>query len=469
MSKTLNQKDIKVLGLSSLGGTLEFYDFIIFVFFAEYIANVFFPKDMGEFWALLNTYGAFAAGYLARPLGGIVMAHFGDKFGRKNMFMLSILLMVIPTFSLAVMPTFETIGYAAPIFLILVRICQGIAVGGELPGAWVFVHEHAPKGQKNTYLGFLTASVVGGIMLGSLVYLLTYTLFDSKEVADWGWRVPFALGGVFGIISVYLRRFLEETPVFQQMKSDNALAKFPLKEVLKNSKFGIVVSMLITWVLTCCIVIFILLIPNFTSAMPQFAFSPFEKTYFQILGLVSLVSSIILVGVLSDKLAPHKVCIVFAIGFGLFSFLFFKEFTSPEASIVNLVSLYFLTCFCAGIMIFCPIFMSDVFKPHIRFSGISFAYNIAYAIAGGFTPQLAAYFNAETLKNSVLYVCAESSELAKCFKGYKQPENLNEIARSSFEVFVSNYGLSIYVLVIALVAFISALLMSMVYNNTKTV
>ncbi|GAA8019632.1 hypothetical protein JP0557_11880 [Helicobacter pylori] len=117
-------------------------------------------------------------------------------------------------------------------------------MGGELPGAWVFVHEHAPQGQKNTYIGFLSASVVSGILLGSLVYIGIYMVFDKPVVEDWAWRVAFGLGGIFGIISVYLRRFLEETPVFQQMKQDNALVKFPLKEVFKNSFFGILIPCL---------------------------------------------------------------------------------------------------------------------------------------------------------------------------------------------------------------------------------
>ncbi|MCV3436424.1 MFS transporter, partial [Campylobacter lari] len=136
MSKNLSKKDIKVLGLSSLGGTLEFYDFIIFVFFASYISKNFFPENLSPFWQMFNTYGIFAAGYLARPLGGIVMAHFGDKFGRKKMFMLSILLMVVPTFMLAFIPAYESIGYLCIVFLVFVRVCQGIAIGGELPGAW---------------------------------------------------------------------------------------------------------------------------------------------------------------------------------------------------------------------------------------------------------------------------------------------------------------------------------------------
>lgn len=421
--KKLNKNDLKTLVLSSLGGTLEFYDFIIFVFFASIISQHFFPASLSDTWKMINTYGIFAAGYLARPLGGIVMAHFGDKFGRKNMFMLSILLMVIPTFALAVVPTYESVGYFAPIFLIFVRICQGIAVGGELPGAWVFIHEHAPNSQKNTYLGFLTASVTAGILLGSLVYLALYNIYKAEIIEQWAWRVPFALGGVFGLISVYLRKFLQETPVFQKMREDKILVKFPLGEVLKSSKFGVIISMFITWVLTCCILVFILLMPNFVAQMPQFAFDAFEKTYFQICGLVCIVSGIVFSGVLSDKLPPHKVCMVFTLGFALFSVLFFSELYAVQVSIANVIALYALTCFCAGIMNFCPIFMSDVFEPRIKFSGISFAYNIAYALAGGFTPQLAAFCHASALKGAF------------------------------------SWGLSAYVLVLALVAFLVAFLM----------
>ncbi|GAA7058958.1 hypothetical protein AOHp67_11530 [Helicobacter pylori] len=308
-------------------------------------------------------------------------------------------------------------------------------MGGELPGAWVFVHEHAPQGQKNTYIGFLSASVVSGILLGSLVYIGIYMVFDKPVVEDWAWRVAFGLGGIFGIISVYLRRFLEETPVFQQMKQDNALVKFPLKEVFKNSFFGILISMLITWVLTACILIFILFVPNFTLMHPNFNFTPFEKTYFQILGLVGIVSSIILTGFLADKIKPHKVCMAFSAAFAFFGFLFFKEFYSNAPSLVNTIVLYFLACFCAGIMNFCPIFMSDVFSTRIRFSGISFAYNIAYAITAGFTPQLSSWLNA---------------------KAIAAPESLQ------------SYGLGFYIFVVALIAFIVSLLMAPIYNKPNT-
>ncbi|SUX09102.1 L-Proline/Glycine betaine transporter ProP [Campylobacter sputorum subsp. bubulus] len=204
---------------------LEFYDFIIFVFFAPYISKLFFPQELDPFWQMLNTYGAFAAGYLARPLGGVIMAHFGDKHGRKNMFMLSIVLMVIPTFALGVMPTFETIGYLAPILLLCIRIMQGISIGGELPGTWVFMSEYSKKESLFTSTGVLTAAVVGGILLGSVASLIIHKNYETSIIAQWAWRIPFIIGGIFGIISIYLRKFLSETPVFKAMQKRNEIEK----------------------------------------------------------------------------------------------------------------------------------------------------------------------------------------------------------------------------------------------------
>lgn len=384
--RTLGKQEFKTLGLSSLGGALEFYDFIIFVFFTQYISMHFFPSHLSEFWKDLNTYGTFAAGYLARPIGGIVMGHFGDKLGRKNMFMLSILLMVIPTFSLALIPTYESIGYFAPLFLLLVRIFQGIAIGGELPGAWVFVQEHSPKNHSSFYLAVLTASVVGGILLGNLVALILSLTFSAEQMAEWGWRIPFFIGGVFGIISIYLRKFLSETPVFQQMKQDEVLEKFPLKEVLKTSKKGIVLSMFSTWVLAGCIVILVLFMPNFIQKI--FALSGVQKSLVQMAGIISLVVGCVIAGKIADKSGIAKSYKAFALLLAILSALFFHYLYATRNENMAIL-LYVFTCFSVAIMVFTPIVMCKVFDAKFRFSGISFAYNIGYAIVGSFTPQLA--------------------------------------------------------------------------------
>jgi MFS family permease len=211
-ARPLTGQDYKTLALAALGGALEFYDFIIFVFFATIIGQLFFPPSVPDWLRQLQTFGIFAAGYLARPLGGIIMAHFGDLLGRKKMFTLSILLMSVPTLLMGLLPTYHAIGLLAPVALLLLRVMQGAAVGGEVPGAWVFVSEHVPARRTGYACGTLTAGLTAGILLGSMVATGINTLFTPAELVDWGWRVPFLLGGVFGIASMYLRRWLHETP-----------------------------------------------------------------------------------------------------------------------------------------------------------------------------------------------------------------------------------------------------------------
>ena len=148
-----SRSDYKTLGLAALGGALEIYDFIIFVFFALTLSQLFFPPEMPEWLRLLQSFGIFVTGYLARPLGGILMAHFADRLGRKKVFSLSILMMALPCLLIGIMPTYAQIGYFAPLLLLALRILQGAAVGGEVPSAWVFVAEHAPDRPSRLCLG----------------------------------------------------------------------------------------------------------------------------------------------------------------------------------------------------------------------------------------------------------------------------------------------------------------------------
>ena len=379
----LKKEEIKVLGLSSLGGILEFYDFIIFVFFVNIISSLFFPSTLSPFWASMNTYGAFAAGYFARPLGGIIMAHFGDKTGRKKMFMLSILLMVIPTFALGIMPTFESIGYGAPVILLVIRILQGIAIGGELPGGWVFVYEHSSRDSLGMQLGIFTSAVVSGILLGSIVTLGINISFTQEEIREYAWRIPFILGGIFGVISLFLRRFLNETPVFKEILALKQTQNFPIKEVLRTAKEGVIKSSLTTWILTGCVIITVLLTPNLLAEV--FKLNPVSKVTYQVIAIFFLVSGNIFGGILNDKIGIKKASIFFGIALLIFSLCFYYGVTH-KLYLGFVLLMYFLMAFSAGIMVYTPIVMLQSFSASIRYSGISFAYNISYAIFGGLTP-----------------------------------------------------------------------------------
>ena len=201
-SWALGRRDLRTLSLAALGGALEFYDFVVFVFFAVPLSHLFFPPHTAPWLAQLQVFGIFAAGYLARPLGGIVMAHYGDKLGRKRMFTLSVFLMAVPTLAIGLLPVYAQVGMLAPLLLLLLRVVQGIAVGGEVPGAWVFVAEHVPPKRIGFACASLTSGLTVGILIGSLVAAAINSRMSPAEVLDHGWRLPFLAGGAFGFLAV---------------------------------------------------------------------------------------------------------------------------------------------------------------------------------------------------------------------------------------------------------------------------
>ena len=381
-ARPLNRSDYKTLSLSALGGALEFYDFIIFVFFAAVVGKLFFPADMPEWLRQFQTFGIFAAGYLARPLGGIIMAHFGDLLGRKRMFTLSIFLMGVPTLAMGLLPTYAQIGIWAPILLLLLRIVQGAAIGGEVPGAWVFVSEHVPAKHVGFACGTLTAGLTAGILLGSLTATLINSLFTPQEVLDWAWRLPFLLGGVFGLCAVYLRRMLQETPVFAEMQQRHALAaELPLKTVLREHRGAIVLSMLLTWVLSAAIVVVILMTPTLLQTLYGFDAATALKA--NSLAIVFLSLGCVAAGAIVDRVGAGRVLLLGGLLLGVTSWTFYSSLKlHPEW----LFPLYALTGLFVGTIGAVPFVMVNAFPPVVRFSGLSFSYNVAYAIFGGLPP-----------------------------------------------------------------------------------
>ncbi|MDZ4200542.1 MAG: MFS transporter [Gallionella sp.] len=382
MHHHLSRSDYRTLSLSALGGALEFYDFIIFVFFAVVIGQLFFPPDMPEWLRQMQTFGIFAAGYLARPLGGIVMAHFGDLLGRKRMFMLSIFLMSVPTLAIGLLPTYAVIGIGAPILLLILRILQGAAIGGEVPGAWVFVSEHVPPRHVGFACGTLTAGLVGGILLGSLVATAINTFYTPAEVLTHGWRVPFIIGGVFGLLSVWLRQYLHETPVFKEMQIRQELADgLPLKTVIRKHRPAVVLTMLLTWLLSAAIVVMILMTPTLVQKLYAIP----AATALQANSLATLFLSIgcVMFGALADRYGPGKILMLGCAGLGATSMLFYLHLSkAPE----DIYALYALCGFSVGVIGVIPGIAVKAFPPVVRFSGLSFSYNIAYAVFGGLTP-----------------------------------------------------------------------------------
>jgi MFS family permease len=383
----LSTSEVRILSLASIGGALEFYDFVIFVFFASVIGKLFFAASLPDWVRQVQTFGIFAAGYLARPIGGVVMAHFGDTRGRKRMFTLSVLLMAIPTLLIGLLPTYQSIGVAAPLLLLLMRVLQGVAIGGEAPGAWVFVAEHARRGRVGFAVGLLTSGLSFGILLGSSMATFLSRVFSQVQIAAGAWRIPFLTGGVFGFIAMWLRRWLKETPMFEEMRNRAKLSReLPLGSVLKNHGRAVVTSIVSTWMLTAAIVVVILMTP---SLLPRlFGFASDQVQTANLVATIALCVSTVAVGAATDRFGVRRVAIpilllLIASTYGLYR--------GAEAMPVALLPLYALAGFGAGGVVLTPIMMIHAFPTSIRFSGVSFSYNFAYALFGGLTPLLVSW------------------------------------------------------------------------------
>ncbi|ARP83157.1 MFS transporter [Bordetella genomosp. 8] len=421
-SQALKARDYKTLALSALGGTLEFYDFVIFVFFTAVLGDLFFPPGIPGWLRQLQTFAIFAAGYLIRPLGGLVLAHFGDILGRKKMFVLSVMLMSIPTMAVGLLPTYAELGVAAPILLLLMRLLQGAAIGGEVPGAWVFVAEHVSRGRTGLACGTLTGGLTAGILLGSLVATAINAHFTPADVRDFGWRIPFLIGGVFGLVSVYLRRWLEETPVFDEIKRNKQLAKeMPVKTVLRQYRAQVAVSMLLTSLLAGAIIVIVLMMPILMQK--SFHVDATTALVGSSIATFCLTLACAVAGMLADRFGQRRVLQVGCVLLAMTFYAFYRGISDPNASTTSWLTLYAITGTALGVIGVVPSAMVGVFPPEIRFTGISFSYNLAYAIFGGLTPIVISLWMAVDIMAPLYFL------VAVCLVGAVTAAFLNRLSR----------------------------------------
>ena len=248
----------KIIWASSLGTAFEWYDFILFGALAPVIAKQFFTKvdpTTGLVFALL----AFSAGFIVRPFGALVFGRLGDVVGRKYTFLMTILIMGLSTFAVGLLPNYDSIGIAAPILLIVLRLLQGLAVGGEYGGAVVYVAEHAPKHRRGEFTSWIQTTGTIGFMLSLIVVLATRTATGEAAFAEWGWRIPFLLSIILLGLSVWVRMAMHESPVFARMKASGTLSKAPLSEafgrwgnvkIVLTALFGLIAGFGVVWYAT---------------------------------------------------------------------------------------------------------------------------------------------------------------------------------------------------------------------------
>ncbi len=236
----VTQSITQVIAASSLGTLIEWYDFYIFGSLAVIIGQQLFPSDAGAS-ALINTLAIFAAGFIVRPFGALVFGRLGDLIGRKYTFLLTLVLMGGSTFLIGLIPSYSSIGYAAPILVLILRLVQGLALGGEYGGAATYVAEHAPVGKRGFFTSWIQTTATLGLFLSLGVIVMTKNILGAKNFADWGWRIPFLVSILLVVVSIYIRMKMHESPVFSKLKAEGKVSANPLKESFqKKANFKMV-------------------------------------------------------------------------------------------------------------------------------------------------------------------------------------------------------------------------------------
>jgi len=389
LSKPVSHK--KILFLSSVGGILEFYDFVVYIVFSQLIAENFFPNS-DKLASLMSAYAIFALGYLVRPVGGIIFSHFGDKYGRKKTFIVSVLMMAIPTFCIGLLPTYQSIGIWASVLLLLLRIAQGISVGGEVPGALTFVSEHIPKRFSGFASGVILASLNLGTLFGFAVYICLLQLLTEQQMAAFGWRVPFLLGGTLGLLSFYLRKQMAETPAFIAMQKMDIKLKVPFLDAVKNYWPQIIqgVSVVISGAVS--VNLLFLYMPSYLATV--LGYSNNSANISSLIGLFFYSIFMVIAGVLTDKFGCKRFLLCGALGLIIFSYPLFIGLVSKNMTI--LVASAILTVFLASFTMTFSSILTNLYPSKIRYTGIAVSYNIAFAFFGGLTAFISTFIIQKT-------------------------------------------------------------------------
>lgn len=398
----------RVISASSAGTLIEWYDFYIFGSLAATFGAQFFPSG-DKTTELLKAFATFAVGFVVRPFGAILFGRLGDLVGRKHTFLLTLLLMGGSTFAIGVLPTYGQIGVLATTLLVLLRAVQGLALGGEYGGAATYVAEHSPVGRRGYFTSFIQTTATLGLVVSIVVIAITRGAMGAEAFESWGWRIPFLLSSVLVVFSYLIRRRMEESPEFAEMKASGKGSKNPLKEAFGNSEnlkfvllalFGATAGQGVVW---------------YTAQFYAMSFLQdalkVEKGIALNVMLVALVLAtplFIFFGALSDKVGRKKVMMtgmaLGAIGFiPLFHFLttaagydaVTKTSSNPNFSMMVLI-VFIMATFVT--MVYGPIaaFLVELFPVKIRYTSMSVPYHIGNGIFGGLVPLISTALVAKT-------------------------------------------------------------------------
>jgi len=383
----------KVVFASLVGTAVEWYDFFLYGSAAALVFGALFFPESDPVNATLLAFGTYAVGFAARPLGGIVFGHFGDRVGRKKMLVVSLMLMGIATFAIGLLPTYATVGVLAPVLLIVCRLAQGFAVGGEWGGAVLMAAEHGDEARRGFWSSWPQAGVpLGNLLATGVLYVLAAVQSDAA-FESWGWRIPFLLSAVLVLIGLYVRLQLEESPVYQEAKAEisekkHAESHMPLLEVVRTYPKEVFIAMGMRMAENISYYIFTVISITFITTYAGTADD--KGLILQALLIGSAVHFIVipLIGALSDRIGRRPLYLAGAVGVAIWTFPFFDLVGSRDESKILLAIVVGLVLHA---LMYSPqaAFFSELFGTSVRYTGASVGYQLASIVAGGLAPFIA--------------------------------------------------------------------------------
>ncbi len=388
-----SRRDYVTAGLASMmGTTIEWYDFFLYGTAAALIFNKIFFPSFDPLTGTLAAFATYSVGFFARPLGGVIFGHYGDKIGRKSMLLITLLLMGVPTILIGLIPSYEQIGYWAAVLLVMMRFLQGIAVGGEWGGAVLMAVEHAPEGKKGFFGSLPQAGVAPGLILSSLAMGAVATLPEADMLA-WGWRLPFLASVVLLLVGWFIRVKVAESPDFEQMKEKGAKVEVPVAVVLKHHRRALMVVVgarlaEVTWFYT--VVAFSLAYATGTLGIARSVM--LDAT---IWGAAVALFTMPLFGMLGDRIGHKWVFMAGTLGILACAPVFFQLLGTRDTEWIILA-----VCLAVGLVYAClygpeGTLFSSQFPPEVRYTGISLAVQVSGAIGGGLAPIVATWLLAK--------------------------------------------------------------------------
>jgi MHS family proline/betaine transporter-like MFS transporter len=377
---------------SSLGNILEWYDFGLFAVYSPIFSRLFFPSS-DPHTALIATFSVFAIGFFCRPIGAILFGYLGDRHGRAKTLRLSVLMISIPTLLVGCLPTYQHAGITASIMLLVIRIWQGISIGGEYSGNFIYLGEVAPSKYRSFYTSLAATGANVGILLAMLIGFLMSSMMNQAELNNWGWRIPYLVSGILCIFIYLTRLNIKETEVFEDMKKNHLIVKNPLMFVLRNHWYEVLRTLgLICMGSTFYYFSFIYL----PIVLNQNLHFPLLKiTHIEIYFIALMIVLVPLAGLLSDRVGRYKMLLINAILISLITIPFYYLLLQN----VGWVTLLALSAFMIVSSLeqgTTPAILVENFPLSARYTGISLAYNIGNGFLGGSIPLICTWLAHKT-------------------------------------------------------------------------